>query len=141
MLLKLKRTSTTTSLKFSDVCFMKIYFILLPHSNIKGVRRGGGQGWLLPPQTLTGQGRPKIVCFQTFWGKIVYFLLFFRQKVGSCPLENVCPPLEKSLRTAMSTILLLSRYEAVIFVVCDVDKRRKNPPLHYRFIGCSPELE
>ncbi len=63
-----------------------------------GVHRGG-QGGLLPPP-----GRPKIVCFQTFLGKLASLWLFFRQKVGSCPpLENFCPTLEKSLRTPMET--------------------------------------
>jgi hypothetical protein len=52
---------------------------------------GEGKGALAP-----SPGRPKIVCFCTFLGKIVSFLLFFRQKVGSCPpLENFCPSLEK----------------------------------------------
>jgi hypothetical protein len=50
-----------------------------------GVRRGGQGGGSCPPP-LAGQGRPKIVCFFIFFGgKIVSFLLFFRQKVGSCP--------------------------------------------------------
>ncbi len=61
---------------------------------------GKGKRGLLP-HPLADQGLPKIVCFYIFWEKIVSFLLYFRQKVGFFPLENFCPPLEKSLRTPM----------------------------------------
>jgi hypothetical protein len=55
-----------------------------------GVRRGGGQGGLLPP--LAGQGRPKIVCFWTFLKKLVCSFVF---------LGKVLAPLEKCLRMPM----------------------------------------
>ncbi len=75
-----------------------------------GVRRGG-QGGLLPPS-----GRPspaKNSMFLDFFAKNSIFLLLFRQKVGSCaplPLENFCPPLEKSLRTPMYWLYKLPKH-------------------------------
>ncbi len=38
-----------------------------------------------------------------FFEKNRIFFVVFQEKVGSCPLENFCPPLEKSLRTPMTT--------------------------------------
>jgi hypothetical protein len=65
---------------------------------------GGGKGGSCP---LEGQGWPKVVYFRLF-EKIN--ILFFRQKVGSSPLENFCPPLEKSLGTHMSFLQNLETY-------------------------------
>ncbi len=71
------------------------------------------RGALVPP------GRPKKVCFYTFFGKIVSFLLLFRQKVGLAPnLENFCPSMEKKSADAHGDHSLKSQKESVI----DLDK-------------------
>jgi len=46
-----------------------------------GVRKGEGKGGSCPPP-LAGQ---KLYVFRLFFGKILSYLLVFRQKVGSCP--------------------------------------------------------
>jgi hypothetical protein len=89
------------------------FFYQLTHSH------GRPQGGALAP-LLAGQGWPKILCFRLFLGKIVSFLLFFRQKLGSCPPGKFLPSPGKKSADAHAysqtlTIYLRSSDENQIF--------------------------
>jgi hypothetical protein len=49
--------------------------------------------------------------FLDFFEENSIFLLYFWQKEGSRPVENFCPPLEKSLRTPMGPSYFKNNFE------------------------------
>ncbi len=87
--------------------------------NYKAFIKTGASGRGLPPPT-ADLVLSKIVSFKTFLWKIVSFLA--KSRFLPLPLENFCPPLEKSLRTPMHQEIKSSKvtFISILFLLLGV---------------------